>query len=68
MVHCNNTLYRGDNYTYMKVKEILSIIERLQEEYTWGGSEDEDGGLIPGCPDFEKAKNEVRLLMKDTKK
>ena len=40
-------------------KEFIKTLERLKDDYKWGGDEDEDGGLSPGFVDFDK---EIKLL------
>lgn len=43
-------------------KKILEVIDGLKEEFEWGGSEDEDGTLLNGSPDWKAAKEKVEKL------
>lgn len=44
------------------LEEVLKIIKELDEAYEWGGSEDYDGNLQPGTPDFDEAKKKIIQL------
>ena len=45
-----------------EVYKLLQIIRSLEGQYDYGGDEDDDGGLIPGQPDFDKAREEIKKL------
>lgn len=50
---------------YKKYKEILKVINDLENEYDNGGSEDGYGGLTSGNPDWDKAKEEIKKIMEE---
>ena len=37
-----------------ELRKIREVVEEEENEYRWGGSEDVEGGLQPGTPDFKK--------------
>lgn len=43
--------------------EILPVFSELEYSYHFGGGEDEDGGLTPGEPDFEVAKEKLEKIL-----
>ena len=46
----------------MNKEDVLRIIDNEEENYTWGGSENEDGALSRGNIDFDRIRNAVKEL------
>jgi hypothetical protein len=46
-----------------QVKKILEIIDDEEDSFTWGGSEDSDGGLSHGSVDFDRIRKAVNKLI-----
>ncbi len=44
------------------IKKINKIIDDLEDENEYGGSEDEDGALIPAIIDFDELRKELKQL------
>ncbi len=43
--------------------ELISVIDLLQGGYNWGGSEDGDGALMNGEPDFDEARKKITEIV-----
>ena len=48
------------------LEEIFAVIDELKERFDWGGSEDSEGALLPGTPDWEGAKRKIREILAKT--
>ena len=52
----------------MEIERLLKIIDEEEDNYTYGGDEDEEGTLMSGQVDFDKIRNAVKALTQSTKK
>ena len=46
-------------------EEIENILGEAERDYDYGGSEDEDGGLVPGDVDFEDVKQKIFNIIEE---
>jgi len=58
---------RLDQELIKELEEVEKEVRELEEEYKWGGSEDGDGGLEPGYPDFDGFFQKIAQRIKELK-
>ncbi len=46
-----------------KLMALFAVIDEMQEQFEFGGSEDGDGALHPGTPDWDGAKQKIRKAL-----
>lgn len=45
------------------LNRLNAIVAEAKDDYTWGGSEDADGGLMPGRPDWDRMITQLEAFM-----
>lgn len=49
--------------TPAQIQLVIDLIDEEQETYTWGGSEDAEGCLMPGRIDWDRLRSDIRAVL-----